>query len=52
MAATNPTCWISSEPNLLDLVRTQPGWVSLAGSPLLGSDETQPGFRRTLLGLV
>ncbi|GKU85847.1 hypothetical protein SLEP1_g462 [Rubroshorea leprosula] len=62
MAATNPACWISSEPSLAGFGETQPdlgltkprsGWVpsnparlglvepSLAGSPLLGSDETQ-----------
>ncbi|GKU86735.1 hypothetical protein SLEP1_g1224 [Rubroshorea leprosula] len=58
MAATNPTCWISTEPSLAGFPRTQPGWVPTnpAGSrltqpcwvypnPAIGFDETPAGFR-------
>ncbi|GKU85944.1 hypothetical protein SLEP1_g541 [Rubroshorea leprosula] len=68
MAATNPACWISTEPSLLDLDGTQPAgsrrnpacWVSL-NPAWLGFDETQQagfdepslaGFPRTQQGWV
>ncbi|GKV04768.1 hypothetical protein SLEP1_g16880 [Rubroshorea leprosula] len=66
MAATNPACWVSSEPSLAGFRETQPSsnpaWLGLPcwvptrpnklGSTLGFPKSSKVGFRRTLLGLV